>query len=158
MNAELIMQIVEESKTIPDDKWGFPGCSYQYMKSDEKEEISPIWQHVLKHPELVKRLKVTSDSVRLPQGRTHKTGSVDESCLMEYLNLSLLELRYLFSRYEYSKHRQCFINTVTSFVNGEIEVRVCRVEECEEAYTTWPDDKASVCSDCKDDLMEMCGL
>lgn len=158
MNARRIMQIVEESKTIPDNKWGFPGCTYQYMKNDEQEEISPIWQHVLKHPKLVKQLKVTSDSVRLHKDRTHKTGSVDESCLMEYLGLTLLELRYLFSRYEYSNHRQGFIDTVTLFINGEIEVRKCDVEECEVMYATWPDDKACVCSGCKDDLMTMCGL
>lgn len=161
MNTDIIMQIVEESKTIPDNKWGFPGHTYQYRKTAEREEISPIWRHVLNHPELVKQLRITTGLISLPPHHKNKrftTGEVDEDRLMEYLDLTRLELRYLFSHYEYSKHRQCFINTVVAFVNGEIEIRTCGMDECGVAYSTTPDDKACVCPECKEDLMAMCGL
>lgn len=158
MNARRIMQIVEESHSITDDKWGFPGYTYQYRKTDDKEEISPIWQHILNHPELVKQLKVTSEATKSHQYKKYIIGSIDEPCVMKYLDLTLVELQYLFSHYEYSKCRQHFINTVTAFVDGKIAIRLCSMSECNMSYSISPDDKACVCPECKEYMMAMCGL
>ncbi len=152
MNAELIMQIVEESKEMPDESLRFDTW---WCDEDGVVTMCPIGNHVTRHTELIGLLRVTSEAVS--HKHHHKrTWRINSFHLAKYLDISQAVADVLFNDPHLT--RDTFVELVEGFVYGEIDIRECQQDQCYCTYTTYPEDKACVCSYCKEYLMEMCGL
>lgn len=175
MNAQVIMQIVKESEEIPDPKLSFGSLYTQRSHSPHHEKhisCGPLGHHIIKHPEISKLLDARMKLDEYPYSpltisEILKSGKKSSTIRQEWLTLNGSKLeKYLGLGYE---HVQClfynsnftrkeFVDTVTAFVNGELDIRNCHRDECGEVYTTFPSDEACVCDNCKEDMLEMCGL
>jgi len=152
MNAELIMQIVEESKEIPDESLRF---NTWWCDKDGVITMCPIGHYITRHPELADLLKVTSEAMR-HANHCKKTWHINTFYLAKYLDISQSVADALFNDPHLT--RDSFVDLVERFIHGEIDIRECHGDQCYHTYITDPDDKACVCPDCKQDMMEMCGL
>ncbi len=152
MNTAIIRQIVEESKAIPDGMLTF---KQWYSEENGVVTMCPVGRHILNHPVLVQTLNVRYDTVRFDH-RHRKRWSLCNIRLAKYLDISEDESDFLFSNEGLTRSE--FVDKVTSFVRGQLSVKTCCVNECSRMYTTAPDDKACVCDDCKNNMLEMCGL
>lgn len=168
------MQIVKESEEITDSQFSC-GCGYTKRSKcpHNKGWISydPLGHHIIKHPEIKELLDAIIKSEEYPYSPTisemMKTKRKSFTVKQEWLTLNLSKLEeYLGLGYE---HVQClfynsrftrkeFVDTVTAFVNGELDIRSCQRDECGKVYTTSPDDEACVCENCEEDMLYMCGM
>lgn len=173
MNVERIMQIVRELVEIPDQQLMF-GSLYRKTSGNRWEEkgesFSPLGYHIHKHPELkqlldvnlktdeYKRIPTVSEMLKSKGPFTIRTGwwVVDSKKLKEYLGLGDEHIDCIFYNSRFTRHQ--FVDTVTAFAKGELDIRECHRDECGIVFTTDTDDKACVCPECKEDLMAMCGL
>lgn len=110
MDTKIIMQIVEESKAIPDEHWGFPD-SYAYRRMNGKHEVSPLWKHVLNHPEIEDRLQITFE---ISNEKCLHLGNIDKPRLPLYLDIAYDDVMYLFYT---DRTKQEFVDVVTEFVS-----------------------------------------
>lgn len=176
MNAQIIMQIVKESEEISDSQLSF-GSLYTKRSNSNNPELGehvsygPIGHHVLKHPEIGKLLGAKIKSEEYPYAPTvsemmksdkksfttkQEWLTLDGSKLEKYLGLGYEHVECLFYNSRFTKEQ--FVDTVTAFVRGEIDIRKCHRDGCEIIYTFFPDDKACVCDTCKEDMLDMCGM
>ena len=174
MNKQVIMQIIRESEEIPDSQFRC-GCGYTRRSKCSHSggwiSYGPLGHHILKHPEIKELLDAIIKSEEYPYSPTisemlksdQKSFTVsqewltlDSSKLEKYLGLGYEHVQCLFYSSRFT--RKEFIDTVTAFVNGELDIRICRANECEVVYTTSPDDEACVCDNCKEDMLYMCGM
>lgn len=174
MNKQVIMQIVKESEEIPDPKLSFGSLYTKRSRCPHLEasvSYGPLGHHIIKHPEIRKLLGAKMKFEEYPYAPTvsemmkskEKSFTVrqewltlDGSKLEEYLDLRYEHVGCLFYNSRFT--RKEFVDTVTAFVRGELDIRICRANECEVVYTTSPDDEACVCDNCKEDMLEMCGF
>ena len=152
MNAELIMQIVEESKEVPNESLRFDTW---WCEEDGVVTMCPMGNHITRHTELIGILKVNSEVMNYKQShkRTWRISTFD---IAKYLDISQSVADALFN--DPNLTRDSFVDLAEGFVHGEIAIRECHEDQCCRTYITDPDDKASVCPDCKEHMMEMCGL
>lgn len=155
MNKHALTQIIKDSDSICDKNFG--GNMYSiFTRLDDVERVNPIWQHIVNNPELDKELDAHTQ-IGINKGEISYTcGIVDIDKLLEYLDINMVELKYLF--YVEYKTRNWFIETMTAFIDKEIEIRECCGEDCGCTYETVHEDKASLCDECKDYWLNMCGM
>lgn len=175
MNKEVIMQIVRDLEKISDQQLIF-GSAYKTVKSTSKrfgkskEVFGPLGNHIRQHPELKKLLDVKLRFDEYPYAPTisemlntnaksftikREWWSINSAKLEEYLGLGHRHVNCLF--YNSGFTREEFVDTVTAFVNGELDILECQGEGCGAIYTTSPDTKGCVCDSCYDYMMDMCG-
>jgi hypothetical protein len=152
MNKEIILQIVEESKEIPDSSLNF---NTWYCEEDGVITMCPIGKHVLNHQELIKKLDVSSEAM-FHKGHHKKCWHISPVRLAQYLNISDTAIDLLFNNPNLTRDQ--FVELVNKFITGEIEIRECQQEHCGYVYVTFPNDPACVCDNCKEDLLDMCGI
>ena len=153
MNAELIMQIVEESKQIPKEQFS---CEHWYIEENGVVTMCPIGYHISQHPEIREQLECVIISHTFPNGKTLTRWDINRYKLAHYLGLTDIETSFLFVS-GWPDQIQ-FADAVTTYLNGLFEIRECQGDHCHSTYTTTPEDKACLCENCKDYMLEMCGL
>lgn len=158
MNTNIILQIAKETKEISDELFK---CSLR----NESLDVSPIGIHISHHPEVLEQVQGTieaefnptiADIKRGERTRMVKTKYICAVNIAHYLGIDYEQANFLFNAENTTKKE--FIDTITAFANKEIDIRECQAEDCYHVYTTHPEDKACVCDDCKDYLLEMCGM
>ncbi len=152
MNRKILIQILEESQKIPDKSLNF---NTWLCVEDGKLMMCPIGQHILNHPELTGKLEVKSDA-KSYDGHHKMAWDVKIVLLSEYLDISYEATEHLFSNP--CLNRDEFVESVTEFVAGKIDIRECCHEQCCNSWATYPEDTRRVCNSCKDELLEMCGI
>lgn len=152
MNREVLQQIVNECKAMPNESLRF---NTWYCDEDGVVTMCPVGWHISNHPELKEVLNVRLDTMS-HKGGTKKCWRVSVFDLAKYLDISYESTEVLFVT-DWQTRKE-FVETIESFVNGEIDIRKCQHSECNDTYITSPDNKACVCEYCEEILLEMCGL
>lgn len=154
MNRKIILQIIEEAKEIPEDEFNM---AWWHGTVDGKTQVDLIGNYINNHPELRDVLQIQNRYDPLPKtvGSMTKHLEVDIQSLATYLNLNYEETDVLFIGHS-NQTKQEVVNKILAFINGEFVIRECH--ECNHSYETDKEDRAIVCPDCKEDLLERCGL
>ena len=152
MNADIIMQIVEESKEMSDESLRF---NTWWCDENGAVTMCPIGNHITRHPELIDLLKVKSEAMSYKEHHK-KTWRINTFYIAQYLDISQTVVDALFNDPRLT--RDSFVRLVERFIHGEIDIRECQEDQCGFTYITDPENKACVCPECKENLMQMCGL
>ena len=152
MNADIIRQILEESKEIPDEVLRF----HVWESSENGVTVMcPVGRHLLNHPEIYEQVGAES--------RTTTYDGIKKSCrkistwkLSKYLDIELHEAYFLFN--DPDLIREIFEDNIEKFLSGAMIIRECGGEDCDDVFATYPNDRCVVCRDCKEYMLGMCGI
>jgi len=110
MNAELIMQIVEESKEVPNESLRFDTW---WCEEDGVVTMCPMGNHITRHTELIGILKVNSEVMNYKQShkRTWRISTFD---IAKYLDISQSVADALFN--DPNLTRDSFVDLAEGFV------------------------------------------